>query len=956
MSSIPARASNSVFVEGAFNGTWVATFPVVSEFSGTITFTQVSDNFGITMLNSLGDPNFVSNNCPDATEKREFYQATYTYAGGGDAYACTNGAMLFGRFHDSYGPFNQQTGSFEIYQTNPRNTPSWSGNYSYDSGGPSYTWSGMYDSGGIATPLAQVGPDELSITSVDPTKGTLLVGGALQDFTAVIHAKVNTHLVEYARILVVTPQNQVIGMSAETEVDLNASTTAYTLKISQAQIPDNLDSIYLRASMRLPDGTVVLSTPQIKYSVNLGPTMLSVAPPQLRFVSSISNPGTLTQTLVVQKSGSGSAVTFQASVLTDSPWITSVSPSSGQANNTQPGLVTVTVDSHGLDLGSYVGTIQVVSTTGTIKVPVTLVIDPAGPLLSLDVTGLRFEVRQGQGSSITQDLTVSNLGDANSVVNWSAKVIDGAGLLALTPALGTSTADMASNLEVQLTGSATDVVGPGFAVIEVSDPQAQNSPQYVTVVVDVSGSSSPTIPLPSPAGLFFTAVQGGPQPPSQTVTMNVSNNSVKSFGATSVTASGGQWLSVSPSGGSASTSQPVQVDAIASTAGLLPGVYRGTMNFSIGPTVRGVNVTLVVQPSASAANSLAGRSTAKLRTAAGCAPTRVVLSETSLVSSFSVPAGYPAVLTAQAFDDCGTPLTNASVVASFSNGDAPVSLRGDQQNNNYSATWQPGTAAPQTAVTLVGTSGALTPDTLEIRGTVNPNATPPPMLTPSGILNNLNPVVGGAVAPGTVAQLFGQNMAAMLQSAPSVPLPTRLQGVQVVIGGFNAPLFYVSPTQLNIQVPSELEPNRTYPALLAVNNAFSLPEPLDLVPLDPGTVASTDGTLVAQHSDYSLVTQDNPAKPGESLIMYLVGMGATDQTVPSGTAAPGDPLANASVQPQITIDGQNAQIIFAGLTPGGVGLYQINFVVPPNVPTGNLDVVITQGGVTANQTKLVVGQ
>jgi uncharacterized protein (TIGR03437 family) len=88
--------------------------------------------------------------------------------------------------------------------------------------------------------------------------------------------------------------------------------------------------------------------------------------------------------------------------------------------------------------------------------------------------------------------------------------------------------------------------------------------------------------------------------------------------------------------------------------------------------------------------------------------------------------------------------------------------------------------------------------------------------------------------------------------------------------------------------------------------------------------------------------------------MYLVGMGATTFGIKSGETSPLNPLAAASIQPTVTVGGQTAEIFFAGLTPGGVGLFQINFRVPPSLAPGNLDVVVKQGNVTANAVKLLV--
>jgi uncharacterized protein (TIGR03437 family) len=79
--------------------------------------------------------------------------------------------------------------------------------------------------------------------------------------------------------------------------------------------------------------------------------------------------------------------------------------------------------------------------------------------------------------------------------------------------------------------------------------------------------------------------------------------------------------------------------------------------------------------------------------------------------------------------------------------------------------------------------------------------------------------------------------------------------------------------------------------------------------------------------------------------------------VPSGAAAPSvEPLARVTLQPTVTVDNRSASIAYAGLTPGSVGLYQINFQIPQNANSGELNVVVTQGGVASNTTKLTVSR
>jgi uncharacterized protein (TIGR03437 family) len=295
------------------------------------------------------------------------------------------------------------------------------------------------------------------------------------------------------------------------------------------------------------------------------------------------------------------------------------------------------------------------------------------------------------------------------------------------------------------------------------------------------------------------------------------------------------------------------------------------------------------------------------------------------------------------------------VVASFSNGDPPLTL-GSDRVSKFSATWQPRTAGTQITVQVDAAFATLKPGRAQITGTVEGSADAVPSLAAGGVLNNLNPVVGAALAPGTVAQVYGDNFTSTQGSPSTLPLPTQFGGVELLIGGASAPLYFVSKGQLTIQLPTELTANRSYTALVIANNLPSVPRELNFNTTNPGTLAFADGRLVAQHADFTLVDASRPARAGEALTIYLVGMGATSPAVASGTAAPSNPLARVVSNPTLTIDGQTAEVSFAGLTPGGIGLYQVNFRVPASARAGNLDVVITQDGASANKSTLVVGQ
>jgi uncharacterized protein (TIGR03437 family) len=221
----------------------------------------------------------------------------------------------------------------------------------------------------------------------------------------------------------------------------------------------------------------------------------------------------------------------------------------------------------------------------------------------------------------------------------------------------------------------------------------------------------------------------------------------------------------------------------------------------------------------------------------------------------------------------------------------------------------------------------------------------------------LNPVAGGALAPGTVAQVYGSGLATASVAPNLLPLPKTYNGTSVLVGGFAAPLYYLSNGQLNVQIPSELVPDQSYPIIVSVNGALTVPDIIDIVPATPGGAAYADGHVIAQHPDFSLVTAEHPAKPGEYLVMYLAvaGLGETNPAVPSGMPAPSaEPFARLMMQPTVSVEGENAPLIFAGLTPGAAGLYQINFQVPRDAHSGDLHLLVSENGQNANMTMLPV--
>lgn len=716
-----------------------------------------------------------------------------------------------------------------------------------------------------------------------------------------------------------------------------------TISASPSGLPAGTNSARIRFTVAR-DATQQPIDVNITFVLTTVPPSLEVTPLVLTFPARQASPGIQQQNILVRNSGGGGPVSFSASVVNASPWL-SISPASGQTTINVPSTIRVSVNTQGLGVGSYRDVVRVTGAGKTTDVVITLFVAPSGPILSVDVTGLRFPFRSGLGSSIVQNIRVLNQGDPTSTVNWTADVQMGADWLTLGTARGTASQGRPGVVPVSLSPGTTSLASGGrYALIRISDPAAQNSPQYVTAVLDVSPQSAPPLPELAPVNLVFVANAGGAQSQNTAFRLSASSVSPVAFQTSVVTDDGGTWLQASPSSGLVSTSSPVQISVAVNPSILGVGIYKGRVNVAMSGVIRSREVTLIVIP--------VGASPEPARAATGCTASRLAMTQGGLTDNFSSPAGWPASLILQLNDNCGSPVTNGSVTASFSNGDPPLALASDRQTGIYSATFQPTKTTDQLVVTVRASASTYATETTQIAGAITPNTAP--VLAKGGTLHNLNPVIGGALAPGTVSQVFGTGMAASTTSPGVIPLQTSFGGTSMIVGGLEAPLYYVSSGQLTVQIPNELTPNRQYAVIVSANGALTLPDSIDVVSVQPGVAQFTNGDLIAQHPDYSLVDAAHPAQPGEYLIMYLAGLGATTPAVKSGSPAPATSLSPANVQPTVTVDGVNASTVYAGLTPGGIGLYQINFQVPDSARNGSLEVVVKQGGVTANVTKLPV--
>jgi uncharacterized protein (TIGR03437 family) len=226
-----------------------------------------------------------------------------------------------------------------------------------------------------------------------------------------------------------------------------------------------------------------------------------------------------------------------------------------------------------------------------------------------------------------------------------------------------------------------------------------------------------------------------------------------------------------------------------------------------------------------------------------------------------------------------------------------------------------------------------------------------PFITANAVVNGASFASGGIVA-GSIATAFGSNLtnSSGISVATTLPLPTQVQGVQVLVNGIPAPIFAVANVgglqQVNFQVPFSVAGSATVQVVNngTAGNSASIP----VIAAQPGIFTYTVGPSnfgAILHDTYALADTSNPAAVGETVQIYCTGLGAVSPVPADGMAAPG--AASTTNTLTATVGGVPAAVAYSGLAPGFVGLYQVNLQVPAGVASGNQPVILTIGGASS---------
>ncbi len=199
----------------------------------------------------------------------------------------------------------------------------------------------------------------------------------------------------------------------------------------------------------------------------------------------------------------------------------------------------------------------------------------------------------------------------------------------------------------------------------------------------------------------------------------------------------------------------------------------------------------------------------------------------------------------------------------------------------------------------------------------------------------------GPLAPYAIASVYGSGLAYSRRAVAekdirSNELPTVLDGVRVLVENMPAPLYYVSPEQVNFLIPYHV--GATFPTevnvVITLDGRHGPTVRMSLREAAPALFQLDPETPVATHADWSLINKESPARPGETIRLFATGLGRTQPHV----AYPQLPREAARIakwqQFQVLLDGaplDNTRILYVGVTPGFAGLYQIDLRLPENL-------------------------
>jgi len=612
-------------------------------------------------------------------------------------------------------------------------------------------------------------------------------------------------------------------------------------------------------------------------------------------------------------------------------------------STTTPANCLVSINPSGLASGLNSSTLAVTAAgaaNASYTIPVVVLVlgsSGGGSNLTLSASSLAFAATAGGSTPASQTLSVS----ASTVTNFNASVSNPSSCLWLSISPSGSQATNANiTVSVNQAGLAAGQYSCSLTLV------ANGVTTIVPVNLTVSAGTGGNVTV-SPSALSFTA-QAGNSPGAQQLNVTSASGATGITFTTSATSTG-NWLSVNFS----TAITPVPLIVSVNSGNLQAGTYNGTITITpTGGTAVSVPVTLTVTPAVSITASPTSLSFTYIAGGALPAAQQVQVSGNGGALTF----------TATASSSGNWLIVNPTTGTTPSSGTAPLTVTVNPTNLNVNQTYT-GT------ITVAGSGGAAGSTTVTVTLTITA-----PLPTITSVTNGAS-FNTGAISAGEVITIFGTAMGpttgVSFQLDSSGKVPTTVGGVQVLVGGYPAPVLFARNDQVSAIVPYEISspfianPNVVVKFLGQSSNGISLSQ----VASAPGIFtanSSGSGPGAILNANLSLNGPAAPAVPankGDIVVIYMTGEGQTNPAGVSGKVTGNPTIVNGvpfTPQPlgrvAVTIDGQPANVVFYGEAPGIVsGVMQVNVQVPVNARSGDLPVVVTVGNANSQTTGNSIG-
>ena len=446
-----------------------------------------------------------------------------------------------------------------------------------------------------------------------------------------------------------------------------------------------------------------------------------------------------------------------------------------------------------------------------------------------------------------------------------------------------------------------------------------------------AGTALQSMITANPASVSFGTVTSVPASKSIQVTNTGSNQVNLSLAVAPVTSASGATValdkqSLALAGGASAT-----VNLTISGSAPTPGSYYGAVTVQgSGPTLRIPYLFL---------------------TGSGTADNLIPLTGDSNDGTVGqqIPDGFISLKLIDAF---GVPVVGAPVTFSANNGGTLQNA--DSQTNIYGIAKADAFLGSQPGnYSFTASSGSLSWD-------FTGNSRVMPTIASGGVVNAASFAAGQPIAPGSYISIFGSGLSDTTDSATTIILPLAIDlamvSFDVPSAGLSVPghLVYVSPGQVNLQVPWELQGQSSAQVKVTIDMSYGNVISVPLADYAPAFFEIGGGNVAARDTSFNVIGANNPAKRGQVVQLYANGLGPVDHQPASGDPAPSSPLATCKSTASVSIGSQNASVSFCGLAPDFPGLYQLNVAIPAGLAPGTYPVTVAIGGQTSKASNIVV--